>query len=84
MVSIIFGHPCCICLEEISTKKSKKNSFKFGMMNRETQKKEFINLCICDDCIKTNSVRTMSENDLLNKLIPKIHPSYMKKLCDEH
>jgi len=84
MTSIIYGNPCCICLEEISNTKSKNNRFKFGMMNKETKKKEFIDLCICDDCITTNNVKSMSQNDLLNKLIPQIHPAYMKKLCDEH
>lgn len=60
-------------------KNAKKERFKRSMGCKIISKMVLIiygNLCCI--CLE----KTMSENDLLNKLIPKIHPTYMQKLCN--
>ena len=81
MSTIICGEVCCICLNELSNVKSRNNRFKFKMMYNK--KLQDVNLFLCDKCMLENDASKMTEAQLLNILIPKIHPVYKQKLMSE-
>jgi len=81
MTSLIFGDVCCICLKELAELKSKNNRFKFKMMYDKTL--QDVNLFLCDKCMSDNNANNMNDAQLINILIPKIHPTYKQKLMHQ-
>ena len=76
---------CCTCLNFMNDAKlrSRNNRLEFCMLGKKQKKVIDVDIFICDMCIKSYKVKRMNSEDLIKKLINKIHPMIKAKLMKE-
>ena len=84
MASILYNiEKCCICLIQSNAEHTKNNRLQFNMMNTKTKETAVADLFLCDTCIKANKVKQMNQQQIVEKILPKIHPSVKYSAMEE-
>ena len=84
MASILYNcEKCCICLTQSNAEHTKNNRLQFNMMNTKTKQTATADLFLCNSCIKINKIKQMTQQEIMESVVSKIHPSVKHQAMED-